>query len=176
MDLVEKLHHGKVLHLSGRHYVYLFRKGCCMNENNSDTLIELAKKYYKALYQKDFNLIRNIASDSFSFSDPTAIAELGLPMKIDGVENFISYMDRYISPEMHINVQIIDVFESNFNVILYVQNTINVSGISSDVTLSKANEIVARGISALAFTEGKVVAHTDYFDYQALQASLENSL
>lgn len=104
-------------------------------------MIDLAKKYYYALYQKDFTVVLSLAAEDFVFSDPTVLKESGLPVKITSLSEFISYMDNSISDSMKFNIHIVDSFESNKNVVLYIETDIHMPANLTDSKSSKTLDV-----------------------------------
>ena len=130
--------------------------------------IEIAKKYYKLLYSGNYDGVRSIASPNMKFSDPT------MPMSKDSLQEFLSYMVE-VMDGYDINLTFGREFVSNGYVVLNVRvrgsvPAEKVGGSGGEVTVD------AEGVTALKIQDGRVVEHTDYFDYPTLNANIQSQL
>ena len=80
--------------------------------------IQLAKNYYKALYDKKYDEVKKIASSkSFRFSDPTVQKEVAnLPTEKNSLEEFLKYMKESSENLIEPSITFEDSFYSNNNV------------------------------------------------------------
>ncbi len=135
------------------------------------TQIDIATKYYDALYAGDFDTVRIVASSGMVFEDPSAPREFGIPPELNNLEAFLNFMEANLGGE--INITYTEKFLSNDRVVLMVETdgvvpaSLVGMGDEGDVTYS------SRGVSILHVADGKVIRHTDYFDYPALAESFK---
>lgn len=129
--------------------------------------IELAKKYYTALYDKDYDQVQRIASSVFRFADPTVQKDVAnLPVEKNSLEHFLKYM-KESSAGLDAKLIFDDCFHSNNHVVLYV----SIEGSVPGEQFGKPQErlkIASRGISVIELKDSRVVGHVDYIDYTQL--------
>lgn len=134
--------------------------------------IDIAKTYYQALYSKDFERVRSLASPNMTFSDPTVSSEQSLPTSHKNLDDFLDYMDNSLSDEAKFEVSITHAFESNAHVVVYVSSKVTAPdrffGGSSDTVM----QATTQGITVFHIDNGLIQSHVDYFDYAGLAESL----
>ncbi|GEM_PF-5236136 len=144
-----------------------------LKQEHFNVQVSLAKKYYHSLYNKDYDTVKSLVADEFVFSDPTVDDKQGLPKHIEGISNFVEYMDRGTpSEDIDFKINITYIFESNDNVVLYVDS--KMTGTEAFFGGQSLNNITVstKGITVLEFKNEKITKHTDYFDYQSLNKSI----
>ena len=132
--------------------------------------IDLASRYYLALYAGDHETVRSLASSDMTFEDPSAPAEFGLPAKIDDLNTFLEFMKS--SLPVGVEIEITNSFASNDLVVLNVATQGTVPASYFEMGEGSVSYSVA-GVSVLSIENGLVVRHTDYFDYPGLTESLK---
>ncbi|ARU58949.1 hypothetical protein OLMES_4961 [Oleiphilus messinensis] len=135
------------------------------------TQIDLAVKYYQALYSGEHDIVRSIAFPDMVFEDPSAPHEFGIPPQIDELETFLSFMEANLLGEVEIHFT--DNYVSNDRVVLIVSSKGIVPASRVDMGEEGTVKYASRGVSVLHIVDGKVKRHTDYFNYPALAGSFK---
>ena len=130
------------------------------------TPLDIAQAYYLALYGKEFEKVRAVAAPDMVFEDPTALAESGLASQLDSLAAFLDYMAANLGEDT--TVRIVKSFASNDRVVLYVEITGTASAQYFGGPAHETVEVKAEGLTVLQIHKGRVIRHTDYFDYPAL--------
>lgn len=139
-------------------------------EAQSMSQIDIATKYYQALYSGEYETVRSLASPDMMFEDPTAPEEYGIPPRLERLEDFIKFSEANLKGEVQINFM--DKYVSNDHVVLRVEikgtYPADVVGMGEDGLA----EVIGQGISVLHVVDGKVISHSDYMDYAGAVASM----
>lgn len=133
--------------------------------------IDIATKYYQALYSGEHHVVKNLASPKMVFEDPTAPHEFGIPSQLNGLEEFLEFMKSNLQGA--VDITFTDKYVSNNRVVLTVTTKGTVP--ASRVGLGEEGivEYASQGVSIIHIFEEKVVRHTDYFNYPALADSFK---
>ena len=140
-------------------------------EGQSMLQIEIAKKYYQALYTGDFETVRLVASAEMKFADPSAPHEFGIPAQLHDLESFLTFMQANLPDNVEVNIS--ESFASNNQVLLMVTSKGTISAETAGMGDKGSVEFLVKGVSVLQVVDGRVIQHTDYFDYPALAKSFK---
>lgn len=132
---------------------------------------DIAKQYYQALYAGDFDTVRRVASADLKFADPSAPHEFGIPAQLNDLESFLAFMQ--VNLPSNIDILLSDSFVSNNRVVFTVSSKGSIPAKAAGMEGEGQLEFSAKGISILHVVDGKVIQHTDYFDYPALAKSFK---
>lgn len=135
------------------------------------TQIDIATQYYQALYSGEYDIVRNIASPDMIFEDPSAPHEFGIPPQLNGLEKFLKFMAANLQGKVEINFT--DKYVSNDQAVLIVSTKGTVPAARVGMGDEGFVEYTAQGVSILHIVDGKVIRHTDYFNYPALASSFK---
>ena len=137
-------------------------------------VLAVAQEYFRALYAPDHDRVREVASPTMTFADPTAE---GQPVAITSAasrEEFLSYMQAN-------NVgsgaeAIVDrAFQTGRYATLYVTYRGTVDG-ESLARPGARIEFETAGVTVLTVENGLVTHHQDYVDYETLDRQLGGEL
>ena len=137
--------------------------------NNEMSQIEIGKKYYQALYAGDHAQVKELAAIEMVFEDPTAPPEFGIPPSLNNLESFLAFMQESLQGE--INIKYTDSYVSNDRVVLTIETKGVIPASIMGMGRTGMVEYQSHGVSVLHVVEGKVIRHTDYFDYSELASS-----
>lgn len=135
---------------------------------NEMSQIDIANKYYLALYSGDFDTVRNLASPEMVFEDPSAPPEYNVPAKLNKLEDFIKVMKDYLQGGETVSLS--NQYVSNDQVVMMV--TIKAMVPASTVGMGEGKaEYTVTGISILHVKNEQVIRHSDYMDYTKVSKS-----
>ena len=135
------------------------------------TQIDIATKYYHALYSGEHDIVRSVASSNMVFEDPSAPHEFGIPPQINELETFLKFMKANLQGKVEIHFS--DKYVSNDRVVLIVSTKGTIPATRVGMGEEGMVEYTSRGVSVLYVVNGKVKRHTDYFNYPALASSFK---
>jgi ketosteroid isomerase-like protein len=130
--------------------------------------IEIATKYYQALYSGEHDTVREVAAPDMIFEDPSAPEEFGIPAQLNELEAFLEFMSSNTPDQAETTV--VNSFVSNDRVVLMItsQGVLPAAAVGGDEGFVS---FATQGVTVLHVIDGKVVRHTDYYDYPGLSAS-----
>ena len=140
-------------------------------EEQKMTQIDIAIKYYQALYSKKYDIVRSIASSNMIFEDPSAPHEFGIPARLNKLDSFLTFMKSNLQGKVKISFT--DKYVSNNRVVLFVSIKGTIPASSVGMGRQGMVEYASQGVSIIYIVNGKIKRHTDYFDYPALTNSFK---
>ena len=135
------------------------------------TQVDVATKYYQALYSGKHDIVRSVASSDMVFEDPSAPHEFGIPPRLEELEAFLKFMKSNLQGKVEISFT--DKYVSNDRVVLIVSTKGMVPATRVGMGEEGIVEYTSQGVSVLHVVDGKVKHHTDYFNYPALASSFK---
>ena len=125
--------------------------------------IDIATKYYNALYSGEYDTVRSVASPDMLFEDPTAPEEFGIPSRIESLDECLKFIEANTPGK--IEIEFTDKYVSNDRVVLKVKMNGTAPAEIFDMGEEGNVAFTMKGVSILHVVDGRVIHHSDYMDY-----------